>query len=74
MYEKEIAYIYKVTTDINYRKMGICKKLMSHIFKRLTEVGIDVVVLQTEEGFYPEEIYKRMGFKELFKGVKFTEK
>lgn len=47
MYEKEIAYIYKVTTDINYRKMGICKKLMSHIFKRLTEVGIDVVVLQT---------------------------
>lgn len=74
MYEKEIAYIYNVTTDINYRKMGICKKLMFHIFKRLTEVGIDVVVLQTEEGFYPEKIYKSMGFKELFKGVKFTEK
>lgn len=74
MYEKEIAYIYNVTTDINYRKMGICKKLMSHIFKRLTEVGIDTAVLQTEAGFYPEKIYKRMGFKELFKGVKYTEK
>ena len=54
--------------------MGICKKLMSHIFKRLTEVGIDIAVLQTEAGFYPEKIYKRMGFKELFKGVKYTEK
>lgn len=73
MYEKEFAYIYNVTTDVNYRKMGICKKLMSHIFKRLTEIGIDVVVLQTEVGFYPEKIYKSMGFKELFKGVKYTE-
>lgn len=26
MYEKEVAYIYNVTTNINYRKMGICKK------------------------------------------------
>ncbi len=74
MYEKEIAYIYNVTTDINYRKMGICKNLMLYVFKRLTEIGIDKVVLQTETGFYPEKIYKNMGFKELFKGVKYTEK
>lgn len=74
MYEEEIAYIYNVTTDVDYRKMGICKQLMSHVFKRLIEIGIDEVVLQTEEGFYPEKIYKSMGFKELFKGVKYTEK
>lgn len=63
MYGEEIAYIYNVTTDINYRKMGICKKLMLNIFKRLTEIGIDAVTLQTEVGFYPEKIYKSMGFK-----------
>lgn len=74
MYEKEIAYIYNVTTDINYRKMGICKQLMSYVFKRLIEIGIDEVVLQTEAGFYPEKIYKSIGFKELFRGVKYTEK
>lgn len=74
MYEKEIAYIYNVTTNINYRRMGICKQLMSHIFKRLVELGIDKVVLQTEKGFYPEKIYKGMGFKEIFIGVKYTEK
>lgn len=74
MYEREIAYIYNVTTDVDYRKMGICKQLMSHVFKRLIEIGIDEVVLQTEKGFYPEKNYKSMGFKELFKGVKYTEK
>lgn len=74
MYEKEIAYIYNVTTNINYRKMGICKNMMFSIFKRLTEIGIDKVVLQTETGFYPEKIYKSMGFKEIFKGVKYTER
>lgn len=74
MYEKEIAYIYNVTTDINYRNNGICRSLMSHIMKRLQEIGIDQVVLQTERGFYPEKIYQKMGFKELFRGVTYIEK
>lgn len=74
MYEKEIAYIYNVTTNANYRGKGICKQLMSYVFNRLIEIGIDEVVLQTEEGFYPERIYKNMGFKEIFKGVKYTER
>lgn len=73
MYEKDIAYIYNVTTNINYRKKGVCKQLMSYIFNRLIEIGRDEVVLQTEAGFYPEKIYKSMGFKEIFKGVKYTE-
>lgn len=46
---------------------------MSYVFKRLVEIGIDEVVLQTEAGFYPEKIYKSIGFKEIFKGVKYTE-
>lgn len=73
MYEKQIAYLYNVTTNANYRRNGICKQLMSYIFNRLIEIGIDEVVLQTESGFYPEKIYKSMGFKEIFKGVKYTE-
>lgn len=73
MYEKEIAYIYNVTTNINYRKKGICKELMSYVLRRLAEIGINEAVLQTEAGFYPEKIYKKMGFKEIFRGVKYTE-
>lgn len=73
MYEKEIAYIYNVTTNVDYRKKGICKQLMLYVFKRLVEIGIDEVVLQTERGFYPEKIYKSMGFREIFRGIKYTE-
>lgn len=73
MYEKEIAYIYNVTVDANHRRQGICKQLMSHIIKRLKKLEINQVVLQTEKGFYPEKIYKNMGFKEIFRGVKYTE-
>ncbi len=74
MYEREIAYIYNVTTKIAYRKKGVCKELMSHIGKRLIQLGIDKVVLQTEAGFYPEKVYKSMGFKEILKGIQYTEK
>lgn len=74
MYEKEIAYIYNVTTDINYRNKGVCKELMSYVLSRLNELGIDQAVLQTEKGFYPERIYKNLGFKELFRAIKYTEK
>lgn len=73
MYEGKIAYIYNVTTNINYRNMGICKSLISYIFKRLKKIGIYNVVLQTEQGYYPEKIYKNMGFKEIFKAIKYTE-
>lgn len=42
-------------------------------FKRLIQIGIDKAVLQTEAGFYPEKIYKSMGFKEIFRGIQYTE-
>ena len=53
--------------------MGICKSLISYIFKRLKQLGIYNVVLQTEQGYHPEKIYKNMGFKEIFKAIKYTE-
>lgn len=74
MYEREIAYIYNVTTKLEYRKMGICKELFSNILSRLTKIGIDKAVLQTEKGYYPEMIYKSLGFKEILRAVKYTEK
>lgn len=73
MYQEKIAYIYNVTTNLNDRKRGICKELMSYVIERLAKINIEKVVLQTELGFYPEKIYKNMGFQEIFKGVKYTE-
>jgi len=73
MYNKEIAFIYNITTNLNYRKNGVCKELMSYVINRINELNIDMAVLQTEKGFYPEQIYKNMGFKEIFRAVKYTE-
>ena len=73
MFNKEIAFIYNITTNLNYRKYGVCKELMSYVINRINELNIDMAVLQTEKGFYPEQIYKKMGFKELFRAIKYTE-
>lgn len=73
MYQEKIAYIYNVTTNFNYRKRGICKELMSYVIQRLAKISVEQAVLQTEFDFYPEKIYKNMGFKEIFKGLKYTE-
>lgn len=73
MYNKEIAFIYNITTNLHYRKNGVCKELMSYVLNRINELNIDTAVLQTEKGFYPEKIYKNMGFKELFRTIQYTE-
>lgn len=65
-YEKIIAYIFNVSTNIDYRKNDKCKKLISHILERLVELGINKAVLQTEK------IYKRMEFKEILRAIKYT--
>ena len=62
------AVIYNITTLKEYKKKGVCKQLMSHIINELSELNIKEVCLQTEKGYYPEEIYKKMGFKEKLLG------
>lgn len=74
MYKQDIAYIYNVTTNINHRKKGICKQLVFYIINRLIDLKIDRVILQTEWGFYPEKVYKKMGFRNLCTAIKYTEK
>ena len=41
---------------------------MSYIINELKNLNIKEVCLQTEKGYYPEEIYKKMGFKEKLLG------
>lgn len=74
MYEKNIAFIYNVTANVKFRRKGVCSQLMNHVVQILNNIGIEKIILQTAPGYYPEKIYKNMGFKELFYGVKYTEK
>lgn len=68
IYKDNKAIIYNVTTNMNYQKQGVCKQTMSEVIKDLINIGITTVCLQTEKGFYTEQVYKNMGFKETMLG------
>lgn len=73
IYRKDKAIIYNITTNKKYQKCGACKKTMSHIINDLRNSGIKQVCLQTERGFYTEQVYKNMGFEEKMVGEAYIE-
>ena len=73
IYKRQKAIIYNVTTNKKYQKNGVCKQMMSDIIKDLIELNIDEVCVQTEHGFYTEEVYKKMGFIERLLGKAYIE-
>lgn len=73
IYKNDKAVIYNVTTNKKHQKQGACKKMMSYIINDLKNKGIKEVCLQTEKGFYTEEVYKNMGFKEKMLGQAYVE-
>mgnify|MGYP003300294485 CR=1 FL=1 len=68
LYKDDKAIIYNVTTNKNYQKQGVCKQTMSEIINDLKELGITTVCVLTEQGFYTEQVYKNMGFREIMLG------
>lgn len=60
--EKDLQYI---TT--------VCKQTMSEIINDLKKIKIETVCVLTEQGFYTEQVYKNMGFKEVMLGKAYIE-
>lgn len=73
VYKGQKAIIYNVTTNRKYQKNGVCRQMMSDIIKDLIELNIGEICVQTEQGFYTEEVYKKMGFIEKLLGKAYTE-
>lgn len=74
IYNEKVGYIYNVTTNKEYKRKGICNKLLQESIKELRKKGIGTICLQTEKGFYTQEVYKRLGFKEILIGTAYKEK
>ena len=74
VYKKDKAIIYNVTTNKKYQRNGVCKQLMSDIIQDLRKLNINEVCVQTEQGFYTEQVYKNMGFIEKLLGKAYIEK
>lgn len=64
-YKGDCAIIYTVSTKKEFQRQGVCKKMMSFIMRDLQNLGIRVVCVQTEKGFYTEKVYEKMGFCEV---------
>ena len=73
LYKDKKAIIYNVTTNKNYQKQGVCKQTMSEIINNLKKIKIETVCVLTEQGFYTEQVYKNMGFKEVMLGKTYIE-
>lgn len=69
MYDKKHAIIYSLGTVANYQKLGVCKEMIGKIIEDVKKMGIQIVALQTEKGFYTEEVYKKLGFKYVLDGI-----
>ncbi|MDD3186867.1 MAG: GNAT family N-acetyltransferase [Bacilli bacterium] len=61
----DIALIGFVGTIPKYRRKGVCNKLMKKVLKDLNNKQIKYAYLQTEKGYIPESLYKKIGFKEV---------
>lgn len=68
LYKDNSAIIYNVTTNKYYQRQGVCKQTISQIINELRNIGIEIVCVLTEKGFYTEKVYKNMGFKEVMLG------
>ena len=68
LYNNDKALIYNITTLKEYKRQGVCKQIMSYIINELNNLKIKEICLQTEKGYYTEEVYKKMGFKEKILG------
>lgn len=64
-YDEEIFGIYCLAIKSSYRNKGIGKEVIKQLLQRCKEMNKKVAFLQTEKGFYPEQIYNKLGFKEI---------
>ncbi len=68
IYNKQNAVIYNITTAKKYQKKGVCKYMMYYIINELNKLNVKEVCLQTEKGYYTEQVYRKIGFKEKILG------
>ncbi len=63
--DTEILGIYGLAIFSEYRNKGIGKDVVKQLLNKCKKSNKKMAFLQTEKGFYPEKIYKKMGFKEI---------
>ena len=74
VYDNEIFGIYCLAIKSSYRNKGIGKEVIKQLLQRCKDINKEIAFLQTEKGFYPEQIYNKLGFKEICTEYYYTKK
>lgn len=65
VYNNKIYGIYSLAIKKEYRNKGIGKEVLKQQLKMCKSKNIGIAYLQTEQGFYPNKMYKKFGFEDL---------
>lgn len=61
----KIYGIYSLAIQKEYRNKGIGKEVLKQQLQMCKSKNIEIAYLQTEQGFYPNKMYKKFGFEDL---------
>ena len=64
-YNDKIYGIYSLAIKKEYRNKGIGKEVLKQQLQMCKSKNISTAYLQTEQGYYPNKMYEKLGFKDL---------
>jgi GNAT superfamily N-acetyltransferase len=65
VYNTEICGIYGLAIKKEFRCKGIGKEVVKQQLKICKEKNLKLAFLQTEDGYYPADMYRKLGFKDV---------
>lgn len=65
VYDKEIYGIYGLAVKKDFRCKGIGKEIIKQQLQICKDKKLKLAFLQTEEGYYPANTYRKLGFKDV---------
>ena len=65
VYDHEIYGIYGLAVKKQFRNHGIGKEIIKQQLQMCKNKNLQLAFLQTEDGYYPADIYRKLGFKDI---------
>lgn len=65
VYDNEICGIYGLAIEKEFRGKGIGKEVIKNQLQMCKNKGLKLAFLQTEEGYYPADTYRKLGFRDV---------
>lgn len=65
VHDNEVYGIYGLAVKKEFRRKGIGKEIIKQQLRMCKDKKLKLAFLQTEEGYYPADTYRKLGFKDL---------